>query len=474
MLTKQAFNQFKNSAHEWLQRGIDQHINIAVTGLSRSGKTAFITSFINQLLNESDESQLSFFDPVHEGRFIAAKRVPQKDSHLTRFPYEAAMDSLCEEDPTWPKPTKSLSQLRVAVKYYPKKSLLKYVNESATLYIDITDYPGEWLLDLPMLSQTFEEWSEQTLQLLNNEPRAAHANEFLEAVTQLEPLDEVNEDTLAEIAEKYTHLLHTCRNSLGLSVIQPGRFILPADLAGAPILQFFPYTNFANLDVNTYQNATDNTNIGMLRSRFIEYKETVVRRFYKKYFSAFDRQIILADCLTPLNNGEASFADLQQAISLIMQSFSYGKSSLFSRLFSPKIDQLLFAASKADHVTPEQHENLQRLLNQLVHETRKNLNYDNIKMKTLSIASVKSTQAGVALHKGEKIPVIQGSHLEEHKKITLFPGDVPKEIPLSSEWPVMKFNFANFSPINGMAKHKSLPHIRMDQVLQFLLGDKMQ
>ena len=35
----------------------------------------------------------------------------------------------------------------------------------ATLSIKIVDYPGEWLLDLPLLSQSYAEWSRATLRL---------------------------------------------------------------------------------------------------------------------------------------------------------------------------------------------------------------------------------------------------------------------------------------------------------------------
>ena len=27
------------------------------------------------------------------------------------------------------------------------------------VHLDIVDYPGEWLLDLPLMNQSFEEWS---------------------------------------------------------------------------------------------------------------------------------------------------------------------------------------------------------------------------------------------------------------------------------------------------------------------------
>lgn len=473
-INKTDLNKLKKKAGDLFNRSIDQHINLAVTGLSRSGKTAFISSLVNQLITQDSQSQLDFFNPVHQGRFIAAKRVPQKHLHIGRFEYEKSMTAFAMSPPTWPEPTHGISELRLAIRYQPQDSLLKYATDSATLYVDITDYPGEWLLDLPLLNQTYEQWSKQTLALLEQTPRFEQAKAFIEQVNQLDPLAVTDENKLAELAKVYTELLMKFRHQLGLSVIQPGRFILPGELADAPILQFFPFTNFVNLDSNDYQNASDDTLIGMLRARFIEYKERVVKKFYKEHFLNFDRQIVLADCLTPLNKGAECFHDLQLAINLIMESFNYGKSSLFSRIFSPKIDKLLFAATKADHVTPEQHSNMVSLLNQLVYQSKHKLNYDEIKMKTLAISSVKATCSGKGKHQGKDIPVIQGHQLTDNKLITLFPGAVPQRLPTKNYWDKSGFNYIAFSPLASTEVHQSLPHLRMDQVLQFLLGDKLK
>lgn len=353
----------------------------------------------------------------------------------------------------------------------------------ATLHVDITDYPGEWLLDLPMLNQTYKQWSEQTHSLMLTEPRAQHAQKFIEKVAKIDPLSLVNEEFLAELSQEYTQLLHTFRHDLGLSVIQPGRFILPAELAGAPILEFFPFPAFADMDADDYQNASDNSFIGMLRARFIEYKEEVVKKFYKQHFLRFDRQIVLVDCLTPLNTcseqlGEESFNDVELAMSMLLESYNYGKSGLFSRLFSPKIDKLLFAATKADHVTPEQHAPMVSLLNQLIHQSKHRLNYEAIEIKTLAIASVKCTSSGVSLLDGKQYPVVQGlvedkNAKQKLKQITVFPGSVPDKLPTKSYWQQCAFNFIAFSPSKSYSKNECLPHIRMDQVLQFLLADKM-
>ncbi|MBA6341710.1 YcjX family protein [Colwellia sp. MB02u-10] len=472
-INKAQLNKLKQKASDIVNRSIDQHITLAVTGLSRSGKTAFITSLVNQLLNEGNNSQLSFFNVVHQGRYIAAKRVPQKHLHISRFEYDGALSALCQSPPKWPKPTNGISELRLAVRYQPKDSLLKYATESATLYIDITDYPGEWLLDLPMLSLTFEQWSKQTMELLKQAPRSEHAQGFLDKLAEFDAFASVDEAVLAQLSQEYTDLLLLFRHQLGLSVIQPGRFILPGELEDAPILQFFPYSGFDDIDSNDYQNAKDDCYIGMLRARFIEYKERVVRRFYQEHFINFDRQIVLADCLTPLNKGPESFADLQHAMAMIMESFQYGQSSLLSRLFSPKIDRLLFAATKADHVTPEQHGNLVSLLNKLVFQTKQALSFDAIKMKTIAIASVKATKVGKSLYQGQNIPVIKGRQLSNGQMMTLFPGAVPASIPTLDYWQKQAFNYIAFSPIEPASSDECLPHLRMDQMLQFLLGDKL-
>ncbi|WP_286233061.1 YcjX family protein [Thalassotalea sediminis] len=474
LIEKALIDKIKVKANVLKHRAIDQHVNLAVTGLSRSGKTAFITSLVNQLINENSQSQMTFFSTIHEGRFIAAKRVPQKDLHIARFDYDSAAKALSEEPPCWPLPTKGISQLRLAIKYQPNNSIIKYTTDNATIFIDITDYPGEWLLDLPMLNQTFEEWSEVMTELLKQAPRVEIAEEFIQRLESLSPFDPVDEKLLAELSEQYTQLLQTFRNEMGLSLIQPGRFILPGDLAGAPILQFFPYTNFSDIDLDAYQKAEEDTLIGMLRARYIEYKERVVKAFYKEHFVNFDRQIILADCLTPLNNGYGSFNDLQQAMNLITESFRYGKANFLTRMFSPKIDKLLFAATKSDHVTPEQHGNLTSLLNQLIHPIRQKINFENITTETIAISSVKATQFGKSQHQGKTLPVIRGIKLPERKQITLFPGMVPKALPAESYWQDNSFNFMPFAPLESTGLHQPFQHIRMDQVLEFLLGDKMK
>ena len=66
-------NHLQKELNELVNRGLDRTLRIAVTGLSRSGKTAFITSLINQLLhiNRVDNSHLPLFDAARRHGIIA-------------------------------------------------------------------------------------------------------------------------------------------------------------------------------------------------------------------------------------------------------------------------------------------------------------------------------------------------------------------------------------------------------------------
>lgn len=42
-----------------------------------------------------------------------------------------------------------MSEIRLALRFRSRDSLLRHFKETSTLYLEIVDYPGEWLLDLP-------------------------------------------------------------------------------------------------------------------------------------------------------------------------------------------------------------------------------------------------------------------------------------------------------------------------------------
>ena len=92
----------------------------------------------------------------------------------------------------------------------------------------------------------------------------------------------------------------------------------------------------------------------------------VVRPFYRDHIARLDRQIVLVDVLTALNAGPDAVRDLERALAAILDSFNVGRNSILSALFAPRIDRILFAATKADLLHHTSHDRLERILDRLV------------------------------------------------------------------------------------------------------------
>ncbi len=463
--------RIKTELQALVNRGVDRHLRIAVTGLSRSGKTAFITAMVNQLLSVNNGARLPLLSVVREERLLGVKRVPQKDLGIPRFTYDEGMAQLYGEPPAWPTPTRGVSEIRLALRYRSHDSLLRHFKDTSTLYLEIVDYPGEWLLDLPMLAQDYLTWSRQMTGLLTGKRHEWSAH-WRQLTRDLDPFAPADENRLEAIASAWTEYLVQCKHE-GMHFIQPGRFVLPGDLAGAPALQFFPWPDVDGVGESKLAQADKGSNAGVLRARYDYYCEKVVKGFYKDYFLRFDRQIVLVDCLAPLNSGPQAFNDMRLALTQLMQSFHYGQRTLFRRLFSPVIDKLLFAATKADHITVDQHANLVSLLQQLVQDAWQNAAFEGIAMDCMGLASVQATQSGLVDVNGEKIPALRGNRLADGTPLTVYPGEVPARLPSSNFWQDQGFQFEDFRP-QVMDVDRPLPHVRLDAALEFLIGDKLR
>ncbi|MDP4984053.1 YcjX family protein [Pseudoalteromonas tunicata] len=456
------FKQFQHQAHQLVQRGFDQHVKLAVTGLSRSGKTAFITALVQHLTEQANSQNLPFFSVVQQHRMVAAKAVPQSALDIPTFPYRDGLNALLQGQ--WPESTERINTLRLAIKYRSGGGLRAQFSENHTLIVDLIDYPGEWLMDLPMLDMDYSTWSKQQLQLLSQAPRVTQAKEFLSELEQFDASAPVDEQQLAKLARQYQALLVHFKHDLKLSVLQPGRMLMPGDLAGAPILAFFPLPEVID--------APENSGYFHLKKRYQAYVKDVVQHFYQQHFCHFDRQIILVDLLSSLEQGAEVFAEQNQAINQLLSYFSYGKSNFIKRLFAPKIDKLLFAATKSDHLSAEHHKDLALLLDDIVAHAKNNLVFDGIKIETMAMSSVASTKAVQVMQDGEKLNCISGKEMKSQHQMTFLPAQPPMRVLSATEWPKHGFNFPSFYP--DLTADKKIRHVRIDHVLEFLLGDKLR
>ncbi len=456
-----------------MNRTLDREVKLAVTGLRRSGKTVFITSLVHQLLHGLNSTHLPFFEVVNSGHLRGSKIMPQPNLHIPAFPYHHAIAQLCHEYPNWPQATDGLSEIQLAIRYQSQGLLAKSLSSSSTLYLDIIDYPGEWLLDLPLLNWTYEQWSAHITQLCQTEPRYSLSEEWRNYLSTLAvnegDIDPLQRDQfIRQGSQLYTAFLHCCKeDKYGLSLLQPGRFTMPGELKDTTLLEFYPTLSLPAAPIKV------NSIYAEMKKRYDSYKEQVVQKFYRQHFASFDRQIVLVDVLKALNTSYASYEDMREAINLVLHSFQYGKSGFLNKLFGLKIDGLLFATTKADHVTPNQLPNLERFLQTMLAKSYNNVSFEGVKTTTLALASIKSTQSAYTTFQGQRFSCIKGVPLDGDKPVALFPGEVPYEGLLPEGWIDGRFNFISFKPPRLSDSHSSgLPHIRMDRALEFLLGDK--
>lgn len=439
-------------------RALNRHLRLAVTGLSRSGKTVFITSLVHHLL---DGHGLPFLQAVHDGRYLGARIIDE--DRPDRFPFRRFHADLTAAPPRWPKATDRLATLQLELAYRTQSLVLRPIQPIQHLTLEIIDYPGEWLLDLPLLEQSFEAFSADAIALAERPPRREAAALWLELLAGFDPQAAEDDAAIDVLSDAYRRYLLRCHRELGLSRVQPGRFTNPGELEGSPTLRFCP------LPPGPVQLGS---NRARMAERFERYREEVVRRFYEEHFSRFDRQIVLVDLLTSLNAGPEHFADTQETLALILQSFRYGTTGLLGRLFAPKIDKILFAVSKADHIAPNQHPALKQLLELMIRPAARTPRFEGITTEVLTIASVRSTEVVRTEHHGQVLSCVRGRLKDEERETVLFPGEIPPDLPEPDDWRSGRFRFREFAP-KRLLTSAAGQHIRLDQALQFLIGDKL-
>ncbi len=453
-------------------------LRLGVTGLSRAGKTIFITALIHNLLTGG---RLPGFTPLAEGRFIGARLAEYPEATIPRFAYEQHIEALTGREPTWPESTRRISQLRIVLKYQSSR-WFSGMRGPSTLNLDIVDYPGEWLLDLPLLGLTFAEWSAEALERARRPGSGKEASPFLELLAGIDPLKDANDPDAERLAASFTDYLRRSREHGALSTLPPGRFLLPGDLEGSPALTFAPMDKPAST-------SRKGSLYAMLEHRYEAYKDQVVRPFFRDHFARLDRQIVLVDALRALNAGPAAVADLETALTAVLACFRQGETNPLLRPFVRRIDRILFAATKADHVHHTSHDRLESLLNRLVASASKRARFAGTDTRSLALAGIRATREGTINQGGETLPTIIGTPMagealdgttyDGKTEIALFPGDLPERPDaLFEDGAPVALNFLRFRPPGRLDRNAAgdvlLPHIRFDRALDYLLGDKLK
>ncbi|RZJ38387.1 MAG: YcjX family protein, partial [Brevundimonas sp.] len=296
-----------------------------------------------------------------------------------------------------------------------------------------------------------------------------------------------DEGTARRLAESFAAYLKACKSDeRSLSTLPPGRFLMPGDLEGSPALTFAPLADLPDTP------APKGSFRAMMERRYDAYKTIVVKPFFREHFARLDRQIVLIDALQAINRGPEAVQDLERALTDVLACFRPGHNSFFSSLVGRRIDKVLVAATKADHLHHESHDRLERLTGRLVDRAIERIGMAGAGIDVMAIASVRATREASVKDGSHQLPVIVGTPMagetingevfDGTRQTAIFPGDLPADPEAlfrqlgqpGSELPdvnVVRFRPPALDEKGGITL--SVPHIRLDRAMQFLLGDRL-
>lgn len=441
-------------------------IRLGVTGLSRAGKTVFITSLVANLI---ERGRMPGLLSAADGSIRTAYLQPQPDDTVPRFDYESHLAALTGPDPHWPEGTRTISELRLSLRIQPG-GMLGALRGVRTVHLDIVDYPGEWLLDLSLLDRGFREWSDLTLQRAN---AREEAREFLATLAATDPGAKLDEAGAKALAASFTGYLQKAR-AAGYSDCTPGRFLLPGEMAGSPALTFAPLPA---------GDAARGSTAREFERRYEAYKREVVKPFFRNHFARIDRQVVLVDVLGAIHSGPKAVADLREAMADILGAFRPGRNGWLSQILRGKrVEKILFAATKADHLHHTQHPRLTAIMEGLLDDARRRADFTGAETAAMSLAALRATTEETVEHEGRKLDVVRG-RLANGRNAAFYPGALPEdpgrllsparqgaERWLDADYEVMAFEPAEIRLKPGDGP----PHIRLDRAAQFLLGDRLK
>ena len=450
----------------------EPNLRIGVTGLSRSGKTVFITALMHAL---TSGARLPVFRAASEGRIRSARLEEQPDAVVPRFPQEDHLAALTGEDRRWPRSTDRISELRLVLDY---EGASGWRRGPKRLVLDIVDYPGEWLLDLPLLGKSWREWSDETLAASTIGRRTAIFADFREFADALDPDAPPQESDVQRAAELFRAALGRARmEPYGFSALPPGRFLMPGDLEGSPALTFAPLKPGGG-------DLVPGSLASLMARRYDAYVEQVVRPFFRDHFARLDRQIVLVDLLSALNAGPEAVRDLEAAMADVLAVMRPGRNSVLTRIFRPRIEKVMFAAAKADLLHSGDHDRIEALLRAVVERASLRAESRGATVAAAALASVRATRDAVVKEGGREFPAVLGTPeagetidgrvFDGRSEAAIDPGELPQDpvAALTGRVPEGSLRFVRFRP-PARRTDGSFPHIRLDRVAEFLIGDRM-
>lgn len=441
---------------------------VAVIGIYRSGKTAFITSFINHVMHH-DSAQLKIGDPKGSVKIVFGEEFPVENG-FARFPYGKFR---IESNGKWPLKTKDVYQYSCSF-YRSDWRMTKG-------QLDIIDFPGERLADIAMVKRSYAEWSDWLFNKVFQDKQYRDIAQTFLAECDRDVLDEkgitlVYRQFLADLFKSYRPVITPSTFLLqhGDSKEMAGKFFGVKVDRGDISSSFSGLSEdeqFVPLPAKARKNNIDLEK--RFASHYSNYRDKVAIPLTKILFDC-NELAILVDVTTLLAANTGMYNGNRELLNQFFQILSPGDS-----LFGMGMDwfrilasgghwrksgssQVAIIATKSDKVHVDERDKLKDLVKEMTIGLIEKNEYNSSRLdyKYFACSAIKSTWIG-------KNGRLQGRLLGEEDKSEYDVSKVPENWP--GKWEEGDFNYPDVAPEFPEIETKAPDHLAMDDVIEFLL-----
>lgn len=360
--------------------------HVVITGLSRSGKSMFFTSFMSLL---SQRGQQGFDNlpllkslPKELIKSVALKSIQGEEV----FPLHESLEKL--QSGHWPDSTKQVFGFELVITLLPNNAFTKLIKRSKEVVFRFYDYPGEWLTDLPMLQKDYTNWSDSAWSQQLNPPQKFYAHEWHQFVENYDFDLSPSPERVADYIEQFKAYLVKAK-AAGITLLQPGSMLLPNPSFDWLLNGFAPLPSRISSDPNHLWTQSFTKN-------YLTFQQEWLQPLQEAYFSKADKQIVLLDLHEGLSHSRAHLQQLKETLSNLASSFLYGADKWYKPkiLFRNQITKVAFVATKVDLIPIFQQDNLLKLLQDMTSGVRAHLKERDVEFQHFLISAIKTTDQG--------------------------------------------------------------------------------
>jgi len=192
---------------------------------------------------------------------------------------------------------------------------------------------------------------------------------------------------------------------------------------------------------------------------------------------------VLVDVLGAIHAGPPALEDLRRTMAEVLGAFRPGRNGWLTSIFGGRrVERILFAATKADHLHHVQHAALTAITEAMLREARGRADFAGAETAAMSIASLRTTVEEMVDRGGTPLPCVRGKLLSTGRQAALYPGALPTDPTRllsparegAARWLDAEFGLMAFAPARFPLKPgEGPPHIRLDRAAEFLIGDRL-